>query len=116
MDETKNTVPKDSAEGPVEDALSFLDAPSDLVPGVYEGGLKTWECSIDLASCAKSPFGVLIEKEQHFRTLEVSTRFVISEFDLSQPILWQLVRVRYCGAILDAFARDLFGLTSVGLS
>lgn len=31
-------------------ALQFLDAPSDLVPGVYEGGLKTWECSIDLAA------------------------------------------------------------------
>ncbi|TFK49232.1 hypothetical protein OE88DRAFT_1719714 [Heliocybe sulcata] len=30
-------------------ALQFLDAPSDLVPGVYEGGLKTWECSLDLA-------------------------------------------------------------------
>ncbi|TRM70340.1 hypothetical protein BD626DRAFT_27476 [Schizophyllum amplum] len=27
---------------------AFLDAPSDLVPGVYEGGLKTWECSLDL--------------------------------------------------------------------
>ncbi|KAI0062656.1 hypothetical protein BV25DRAFT_1943026 [Artomyces pyxidatus] len=31
------------------DTLEFLDAPSDLVPGVYEGGLKTWECSVDLA-------------------------------------------------------------------
>ncbi|KAH9477610.1 Histidine protein methyltransferase 1 [Psilocybe cubensis] len=29
-------------------ALEFLSAPSDLVPGVYEGGLKTWECSLDL--------------------------------------------------------------------
>ena len=29
--------------------LEFIDAPSDLVPGVYEGGLKTWECSADLA-------------------------------------------------------------------
>lgn len=29
-------------------ALEFLDTPSDLVPGVYEGGLKTWECSLDL--------------------------------------------------------------------
>ncbi|KAJ4468837.1 hypothetical protein J3R30DRAFT_3714343 [Lentinula aciculospora] len=28
--------------------LQFLDTPSDLVPGVYEGGLKTWECSLDL--------------------------------------------------------------------
>ncbi|EGN92498.1 hypothetical protein SERLA73DRAFT_190980 [Serpula lacrymans var. lacrymans S7.3] len=31
-------------------ALHFLDAPSDLVPFVYEGGLKTWECSLDLVS------------------------------------------------------------------
>ncbi|KAF8316782.1 hypothetical protein DL93DRAFT_2191697 [Clavulina sp. PMI_390] len=30
--------------------LESVDAPSDLVPGVYEGGLKTWECSIDLAA------------------------------------------------------------------
>lgn len=28
-----------------------MDAPSDLVPGVYEGGLKTWECAVDLADC-----------------------------------------------------------------
>jgi len=32
---------------PVE-GLEFLDAPSDLLPGVYEGGLKTWESSVDL--------------------------------------------------------------------
>lgn len=35
-------------------------AATDLVPGVYEGGLKTWECSLDLAGVlaqkvAKSP-------------------------------------------------------------
>ncbi|KAJ6538774.1 hypothetical protein DFH09DRAFT_930053, partial [Mycena vulgaris] len=29
-------------------ALGFLDAPFDLVPGVYEGGLKTWESNLDL--------------------------------------------------------------------
>ncbi|KAG7439467.1 uncharacterized protein BT62DRAFT_983419 [Guyanagaster necrorhizus] len=28
--------------------LGFLNAPSDLVQGVYEGGLKTWECSLDI--------------------------------------------------------------------
>ena len=28
----------------------FVNAASDLVDGVYEGGLKTWECSIDLAT------------------------------------------------------------------
>ncbi|GAA99868.1 uncharacterized protein L969DRAFT_91809 [Mixia osmundae IAM 14324] len=27
-----------------------VEAPTDLIPGVYEGGLKTWECSLDLVS------------------------------------------------------------------
>lgn len=37
-----------SADGEPDD-LQYVEAPSDLVPGVYEGGLKTWECSVDLA-------------------------------------------------------------------
>ncbi|KAF9030035.1 hypothetical protein BDZ89DRAFT_1064980 [Hymenopellis radicata] len=41
-----NEEDSDSARG--KDAADFLDAPSDLVHGVYEGGLKTWECSLDL--------------------------------------------------------------------
>ncbi|KAJ3501425.1 hypothetical protein NMY22_g18932 [Coprinellus aureogranulatus] len=38
--------------------LEYLDAPSDLLPGVYEGGLKTWECSLDLVEYleSKRPF------------------------------------------------------------
>lgn len=36
------------AQPRVNEELKFVDAPSDLVPGVYEGGLKTWECSLDL--------------------------------------------------------------------
>ncbi|KAG8930542.1 hypothetical protein FRC02_004057 [Tulasnella sp. 418] len=35
-------------------AKQFIDAPSDLVPGIYEGGLKTWECSLDLVSYMSS--------------------------------------------------------------
>ncbi|KAF9235606.1 hypothetical protein BU15DRAFT_89520 [Melanogaster broomeanus] len=35
-------------------ALQFLDNPFDLVPLVYEGGLKTWECSLDLAGYLNS--------------------------------------------------------------
>lgn len=39
----------DDSLAPVEEDINaFVDAPSDLVPGVYEGGLKTWECSLDL--------------------------------------------------------------------
>ncbi|KAI0790550.1 hypothetical protein C8Q75DRAFT_806451 [Abortiporus biennis] len=37
--------------------IDFLEAPSDLVPGVYEGGLKTWECSLDLVGCLNDIFG-----------------------------------------------------------
>ncbi|KAL5514466.1 hypothetical protein ACEPAG_2554 [Sanghuangporus baumii] len=43
----------ESTSGPTrtddtDDVLRLIDNPSDLVPGVYEGGLKTWECSLDL--------------------------------------------------------------------
>ena len=30
--------------------LEALTHESDIINGVYEGGLKTWECSVDLAS------------------------------------------------------------------
>lgn len=39
----------ESPTAETSDELEFIDAPSDIVPGVYEGGLKTWECSADLA-------------------------------------------------------------------
>ncbi|KAF9492580.1 hypothetical protein BDN71DRAFT_1451286 [Pleurotus eryngii] len=46
-------------------SLKFIDSPSDLVPGVYEGGLKTWECALDLvdyleSSKIRSPMGKVI--------------------------------------------------------
>jgi len=43
ISQTGTPEPDKPAEG-----LAFLDAPSDLLPGVYEGGLKTWESSVDL--------------------------------------------------------------------
>ncbi|KAG8764620.1 hypothetical protein FRC12_007997 [Ceratobasidium sp. 428] len=36
-------------------AIEFVSRPSDLVPRVYEGGLKTWECSLDLANYVVDP-------------------------------------------------------------
>lgn len=33
-----------------DEQAALVDAPADLVPGVYEGGLKTWECALDLAA------------------------------------------------------------------
>ena len=37
----------------VDEVLSYLGS-DDLISGVYEGGFKTWECSIDLASHTRS--------------------------------------------------------------
>ncbi|KAJ7090913.1 hypothetical protein B0H15DRAFT_837306 [Mycena belliarum] len=47
ISEGGNDEPTTESSAPVS-ALNFLDVPSDIVPGVYEGGLKTWECSLDL--------------------------------------------------------------------
>lgn len=32
----------------------FINEDSDLVKGIYEGGLKTWECSLDLIDCLEN--------------------------------------------------------------
>ncbi len=48
-----------------------LAGTSDLVKGVYEGGLKTWECALDLVA-------YLAEQKDSFdgkRVLEVGTLF-----------------------------------------
>ncbi|CDU26300.1 related to HPM1-AdoMet-dependent methyltransferase [Sporisorium scitamineum] len=34
--------------GGQQQGRGHVDADSDLIPGVYEGGLKTWECALDL--------------------------------------------------------------------
>jgi len=58
--------------------LSYLDAPSDLLPGVYEGGLKTWECSLDLVE--------YLESNEHFpgytgkRVIEVCLFSILASF------------------------------------
>ncbi|SPO23697.1 related to HPM1 - AdoMet-dependent methyltransferase [Ustilago trichophora] len=39
---------KDAQGNGMVAAQGSVDAESDLIPGVYEGGLKTWECALDL--------------------------------------------------------------------
>ncbi|BGP13924.1 hypothetical protein JCM10213_002568 [Rhodosporidiobolus nylandii] len=46
--EDGEALPKD--KGKQKEEL-FIDEQTDLVKGVYEGGLKTWECSLDLVDC-----------------------------------------------------------------
>jgi hypothetical protein len=61
------------AEGRDEQA-ALVDAPADLVPGVYEGGLKTWECALDLATYLDRDFlGAQAGRRMRgLRVLEVS--------------------------------------------
>lgn len=53
------------------DDLQFVEAPSDLVPGVYEGGLKTWECSIDLAGHLAGLASSSVSAATRLRVLEL---------------------------------------------
>jgi protein-histidine N-methyltransferase len=58
-------------------ALDFVEAPSDLVRGVYEGGLKTWECSVDLVDYLNS---VSVSRDvQGKRVLEVRALLFVSD-------------------------------------
>ncbi|KAI0360363.1 hypothetical protein OH77DRAFT_1418261 [Trametes cingulata] len=67
--------------------LDFLDAPSDLVPGVYEGGLKTWECSLDLVDCLDSIYSTdVAEKLRGKRVLELGCGTAVPSLYLLQSI------------------------------
>lgn len=49
VDADETTKPAMQQKGKAKEV--FIDEQSDLVKGVYEGGLKTWECSLDLVDC-----------------------------------------------------------------
>ncbi|KAI8995430.1 hypothetical protein BD414DRAFT_456206 [Trametes punicea] len=67
--------------------LDFLDAPSDLVPGVYEGGLKTWECSLDLVDCLDGIYGTTVaQRLRGKRLLELGCGTAIPSLYLLQRI------------------------------
>lgn len=47
-DEEEEAPSSTGANGNRQGGRGHVDANSDLIPGVYEGGLKTWECALDL--------------------------------------------------------------------
>ena len=49
-----------------------MDADTDLIPNVYEGGLKTWEGGVDLVQVLSDVEGGAAEWLQGKRSLEVS--------------------------------------------
>lgn len=54
----------------------IVDESTDLVIGVYEGGLKTWECSLDLVDYLHTTLGFDLKNDEEVvrgkRILEVS--------------------------------------------
>ena len=47
----------------------------DLKPNFYEGGFKTWECSLDLAKCVVDDDDD-VDGDGDFHVVEVSTLFI----------------------------------------
>ena len=65
-DDTQQTHDRPSADGE-----EYVDSSTDLVPGLYEGGLKTWEGGVDLVEVLNGVEGVGSWLEGS-RVLEVS--------------------------------------------
>lgn len=63
-----------------------LSAKDDLKPGLYEGGFKTWECAVDLASYLAGQSGEIISTlgTKGLHVIEVSKAF--SKEGLLQPV------------------------------
>lgn len=43
----------------------------DIVPAVYEGGFKTWECAVDLARVATGDYRSVLGEGEDLEVIEV---------------------------------------------
>ena len=75
------------AQGRDEQA-ALVDAPADLVPGVYEGGLKTWECALDIAAYIDRE----VPRVRRLRVLEVSMRYQMATSLVDCDYSWAVGR------------------------
>ncbi|KAI9606841.1 hypothetical protein H4Q26_006380 [Puccinia striiformis f. sp. tritici PST-130] len=69
---------EEEEENKKRETLDSLQSTSDLVPGIYEGGFKTWECSLDLANQLdpileriKNIWSTNSSRQDPFRILEI---------------------------------------------
>jgi protein-histidine N-methyltransferase len=73
MDQGENLEQDNEAQ----DDDKYIDADTDLIPGTYEGGLKTWEGGIDLVEVLAEydqKTKKLIERIRGKRVIEVSPK------------------------------------------
>ena len=59
--------------------LKAVNSKSDLIPGVYEGGMKTWECTYDLICYHSSILKSYPERFQGKKILEVRDFLLMSD-------------------------------------
>jgi protein-histidine N-methyltransferase len=75
MDESESEE-NETSDGQTKEGHQYIDAETDLIPGTYEGGLKTWEGGLDLvqvsAELDSQLEGGLVTWLQGKRVLEVS--------------------------------------------
>ena len=59
----------------LDDSVTASLSTDDITPNVYEGGFKTWECSLDLASYLSNTFRVSeIAEPKSLHIVEVCLR------------------------------------------
>ncbi|TFK25243.1 hypothetical protein FA15DRAFT_703941 [Coprinopsis marcescibilis] len=88
-DDLQDSKDPEAELGPEKDhdsLLSYLDTPSDLLPGVYEGGLKTWECSLDLVEYLEN--AKLFATYQGKRVLELGCGTAMPSLYILQQLLF----------------------------
>ncbi|MBW0493602.1 hypothetical protein O181_033317 [Austropuccinia psidii MF-1] len=78
---------------------SILQAPSDLIPGIYEGGFKTWECSIDLASHLNDSIHLLkshlaSDSKKTFKILEIGCGSAVPTSFLCFELFKHLLKIK----------------------
>lgn len=70
--QTKATNENGKGKAKEDDEEEYVDAKSDLIPGLYEGGLKTWEGGVDLVEVLSEGMAQRNDLLRNKRILEVS--------------------------------------------
>ncbi|PFH48079.1 hypothetical protein AMATHDRAFT_49792 [Amanita thiersii Skay4041] len=96
--------------------LKFLDSPSDLVPGQYEGGFKTWECSLDVVDYLEN--SNVIPSPVGKQVLEVRNSFITCSVGCGTavPSMYLLQRLFSSAVDTDKLPRTLFHLQDYNAS
>ncbi|KAJ1730010.1 hypothetical protein LPJ61_003245 [Coemansia biformis] len=95
-----------SARGAVQQAMATDGGAADVVKGVYEGGLKTWECSMDL-------LGYLVEHGDDIFAPTASPRVLELGCGTGLPSLHVLTSAPGASVCMQDYNRDVLELITI---